>query len=168
MKSRVFYSLVIFGQIMNLKEIVYCYVSKTTSVPSDMDTLRASFVENGFRERTLNESKWLYKRGAPLALEFNYNSEAIEIQVILEKLGNELEISVGNWGFPFEPLLMKRRFERNLSVITDQIETQGRLSVNCEEVTKKAELSKRKGSTAKVVLLVAVICAVVLSVVGKT
>lgn len=155
---------------MSLKEIVHCYVSKTTPIPSDMDALRASFVGNGFREKTLKEGKWLYKRGAPLALEFDYNSEAIEMQVILEKLGNELKISVGNWGFPFEPLLMKQRFERNLSVIARQIESQGHLSINRKQFAKNAELSKKKGNDAKVILLVAVILAVagVFAAVGKT
>lgn len=153
---------------MSIKEIVHCYVSQSVSAPEDIDKLRASFVENGFREKLLGESKWLYKRGASVALEFNYRSEAIEMQVILEKIGDRLKISVGNWGFPFEPLLMKPRFLSNLSDFAAQIETAGQLSVNRAEVIDTLELAKRKGYAGKAILLAATFLALVWTLVGKT
>ena len=130
---------------MNIKEIVYCYVSDIVEAPSDMKGLRESFVANGFIEKEISPSKFLYKRGASLALEFNYDSEAIEMQVILEKSGKDLRISVGNWGFPFEPLMMKRRFQRNLSLIVEAIRSNGILPKNREanKIVKEAESKKK-------------------------
>ncbi len=92
---------------MNLKEIVCCYVSETIDMPQDLTRLRESFVKNNYSEKEINQKKWLYKRGAAIALEFNYESEAIQMQVVLEQINDSLKISVGNWGFPFEPLMMK-------------------------------------------------------------
>ena len=94
---------------MILKEIVYCYVSETIDMPLDLSKLRESFIKNEFSEKEINSKKWLYKRGAAFALEFNYDSEAIEMQVVLEEMDNSLKISVGNWGFPFRRFLSPAR-----------------------------------------------------------
>ncbi|MCP4489408.1 MAG: hypothetical protein GY820_19165 [Gammaproteobacteria bacterium] len=131
---------------MYFKEIVCCYVSKIIPMPDDLPRLRKSFTENMFSEKEINPNKWQYKRGAALALEFNYNSEAIEMQVILESVGNKLRVSVGNWGFPFEPLMMKKRFQKNLDEITNQISKNGVLDHDrnkSQEINRLAQEKKR-------------------------
>ena len=149
---------------MNLKEIVYCYVSDTVSLPSDLAKLRKSFTDNNFSEKEIHPNKWLYKRGAGLALEFNYNSEAPEMQVIIENIGNDLQISVGNWGFPFEPLLMKKRFQRNLERIVNQISDNGVLENNPKESNQITELAKKKKKSALLLIGFVTICWVFLEV----
>ena len=79
---------------MNLKEIVYCYVSETISMPEDLPRLRESFTKNGFSEKEINPRKWLYKRGAAIGLEFNYDSEAIQMQVVLEEIDDSLKSTI--------------------------------------------------------------------------
>ena len=130
---------------MKIKEIICCYVSDTVVAPLDMKRLRESFIANGFKEKEISPSKFKYKRGASLALEFNYDSEAIEMQVMLEKVGKDLCVSVGNWGFPFEPLMMKRRFQRNLSLIVEAIRSNGALpeSDEVKEIEKDAKNKNR-------------------------
>lgn len=134
---------------MNIKEVVYCYVSKEVPMQQDMVTLRTSFIESGFKEISSTENRFVFKRGASLALEFDYNSEAIEMQVILEKLENSLKISVGNWGFPFEPLLMKKRFQKNLESISEQIISKGVLTADKALTNKIAHQAKSKNRAAK-------------------
>lgn len=149
---------------MKLVEIVCCYVSRDVAAPKDMNALRQSFTDNGFREKVLGDNRFLYKRGAPVTLEFNYDSEAIEVQVILERLDDKLKISVGNWGLPFEPLMMKGRFERNLAGIASEVTEQGRLKHKPEQASHVAAQSKEESNAAKLVLLAAVVGAIVLAV----
>ena len=100
---------------MSPLDIVYCYVSDQIFFDGDFSKLQNSFRNSGFKEKRISDTIWKYTRGSAFALEFNYDSEALQMQVFLEKLGSEtLSIKVGNWGFPFEPLLMKKRFKRNL------------------------------------------------------
>ncbi|MHA7879226.1 MAG: hypothetical protein ACX931_05530 [Saccharospirillum sp.] len=153
---------------MKLREIVCCYISRDVVAPKDMNALRKSFTDNGFREKVLCDNRFLYKRGAPIALEFNYDSEAIEVQVILERAGDQLKISVGNWGFPFEPLMMKGRFERTVVGIAAEITDHGRLEYNPEQAAHVAALSKEKSGAAKLVLLAAAVCAVAFIIVRNT
>jgi hypothetical protein len=133
---------------MKLKEIVYCYVDKTLSIPEDMKALRESFEKNGFVQKELSPNKWMFKRGAAFALEFNYNSEAIEMQVILEIVDGRLKVSVGNWGFPFEPLMMKNRFRKNLEEIASQISTSGQLEHQPEKTKVLEAQAKSKAKMA--------------------
>ena len=153
---------------MNIKEIVYCYVSKTIPMPDDFSKLRKSFVRNEFSEKELNTTKWLYKRGAALALEFNYGSDSIEMQVILEHVDGELKISVGNWGFPFEPLMMKKRFNKNLELFVEQITLNGVLDHSPKESQQIVKQAKRKKNSALILIAIAVISMVAYEIFIKT
>jgi len=153
---------------MNLKEIVYCYVSETISMPEDLPRLRESFTKNGFSEKEINPRKWLYKRGAAIGLEFNYDSEAIQMQVVLEEIDDSLKVSVGNWGFPFEPLMMKKRFKKNLAKIVNQISISGALEYNPKEVVEIKEFGQSKKKLAWQFLLYAVIGSVLYQILIKT
>jgi len=153
---------------MNLKEIVHCYVSDTVPVPTDMKTLRDSFIANGFNEKVISQNKYLFKRGAALALEFNYNSDAIEMQVILEKKENHLKISVGNWGFPFEPLLMKNRFQSNLEAIVEQINSNSVLEANKSQAEAIEKNSNKKFKAAVVTISLAILASLIYSYIKTT
>lgn len=144
---------------MNIKEIVCCYVSESLEAPSDMKALRESFIANGFKEQEISPNKFKYKRGTAIALEFNYDSEAIEMQVILESSGNELTVTVGNWGFPFEPLMMKSRFKRFLSFPVESIRASGVLpkSDQVSEIEKDANSKKKAAIYAIVYALLGVL-----------
>ena len=130
---------------MSLLDVVYCYVTETIPFNGDFLKLRKSFRENGYKEKQVSDTTWKYTRGASLALEFNYNSEAIQMQVFLERTdqGN-LSIKVGNWGFPFEPLLMKKRFKRNLQRIVNDILNFQELKINKKESQKILQDAKKK------------------------
>ena len=142
---------------MKLKEIVSCYVSKRVPKPHDMQQLRQSFVDNGFSEKEVSPQEWLYKRGAPIALEFDYSSEAIEIQVILKDLGEALDVSVGNWGFPFEPLMSKKRYQATLEKVVQEIAKDGILTHDAEEASEVAALSTRKKNLALWAILLVIL-----------
>lgn len=142
---------------MSLLDIIYCYVNKTIPFTGDFSRLRESFIEGGFKETRVSENKWKYTRGAGLALEFNYNSEAIQMQVFLERPNQEsLTISIGNWGFPFEPLLMKKRFIKNLHQIVTDISTHQQLQITSGDV-KEIENEANKKFTYAIILFSAVI-----------
>ena len=153
---------------MKVNEIFCCYVAERISIPIDLARLRESFVENGFVEKECGKNKWLYKRGAALALEFDYSAETIEMQVFLEVIGHELEIRVGNRGFPFEPLMMKPRFQKNLERYVNEISENGYLRINPVEVKDIKTQAESKKSAARYVLLVAVLAVVVAQVVKNT
>lgn len=141
---------------MKLKEIVSCYVRERVRKPEDMARLRRSFVENGFTEESIAPGHWLYKRGAAFALTFDYQSEAIEIQIYLREIGDELEISVGNWGFPFEPTLSKQRYVRTHERVKGEISSDGALQINPVEVKEVERLAKEKQWLAVSVVLIVV------------
>jgi hypothetical protein len=131
--------------MINLIDIVYCFVSKTISFKGDIALLRQSFINNGFLEKEISENHWKYKRGTALGLDFKYaNSEAMEILVFLKLSADELTIRVGNWGFPFEPLLMRKRFIRSMERFSDEIASNGTLFVNNEEVKNIESKSQKK------------------------
>ena len=120
--------------MINPIEIVWCYVSKTIPFSGEIEALRNSFLENGFSEKEITLNKWKYTRGASLGLDFKYSkSEAMQVQVVVEFSNGELNISVGNWGFPFEPLLMKKRFIRTLERISNEVSNNGQLLVDHAE-----------------------------------
>jgi len=147
---------------MSLLEIVYCYVTETIPFVGDFSKLKESFKDCGYKEKQISETVWKYTRGPGLALEFNYDSEAIQMQVFLERPNQEnLSIKVGNWGFPFEPLLMKKRFKKNLQKIVDDISAFQILEINEEEIRKIEQDGKKKKRSA-IYLLVAVFAASIL------
>lgn len=153
---------------MRFKDIVHCYVEDIVPAPKDVAALRKSFRDNGFREKEISDNKWLYKRGSPVALEFDYSSEAIEVQVILELFGEHMSINIGNWGFPFEPLLMKPRFRRQLVTIVEQVNSNGVLQCDPQKINEIKMLSNYKSSAAKWALLVTAAGAVLLAIVKNT
>ncbi|MCC3860063.1 hypothetical protein [Pseudemcibacter aquimaris] len=134
---------------MSLIEIISCYVSDNVEFDGDFSRLRKSFISNGFSEKQINQEIWKFKRGASLALEFNYNSEALQMNVFLRKINNKcIEVKVGNSGFPFEPLMMKKRFKKNLEKIIGEITEHGELITNDDAVNEISEDSKTKNGLA--------------------
>ncbi len=143
-------------------DIVYCYVSETIPFSGDLDRLRKSFIANGFKEKQIDDTAWKYERGSSLALEFNYDSEAIQMQVFLKQSRfGEITVKVGNWGFPFEPLLMKNRFKKNLERMVREIITYGKLDVDEDEVQAIKLDAKIKNRAAKDYLKAIIIAATV-------
>jgi hypothetical protein len=140
--------------MINLLDIVYCFVSKTIPFKGDIASLRASFIKNGFTEKEISGNHWQYKRGTVLGLDFKYtSSEAMEMLVFLKLSSDELTIRVGNWGFPFEPLLMKKRFIRSLERFSDEITSNGTLFVNNEEIKNIESQSQNKFKYAIIVIV---------------
>lgn len=152
---------------MNLLEVVYCYVSEIIQFNADIDALRQSFLDNGFVEKKVGDSHWKFKRGTSFGLDFNYqNSEAIEIQVFLKLDGEQLTIRVGNWGFPFEPLLMKKRFKNSLALFVTEITEHNRLLViSKKEVKAIQENSKGVFKNGIFIILAAAVVFVIYSLV---
>lgn len=140
---------------MKLIEIVSCYVTDEVKFSGDFSRLKQSFISNGFKEKKLNDNTWKYTRGAGLAFEFNYNSESLQMNVILKRLNNEhVEIKVGNSGFPFEPLMMKKRFKSNLKKIIHEISENGELITDKATVNNIKQDSKAKRNLALTILLI--------------
>ena len=143
---------------MSLLDIVYCYVTATIPFSGDFTRLRGSFRESGFREKQISETRWKYTRGAVLAFEFNYSSETTQMQIYLERPDQEhLSIKVGNWGFPFEPLLMKKRFQHNLRRIVNDISTYQELHVEKGEIKKIEKDAEKKNRYALIALAIFII-----------
>jgi hypothetical protein len=136
---------------VSLLDIVYCYVTETVPFNGDLERLRKSFIANGFKEKQLNDSTWKYERGSSFALEFDYGAETLQMQVFLTQTQpNEVNLRVGNWGFPFEPLLMKKRFIKNLDRMATEIRTYGKLDVDEDEIQSiklDAEIKHRAATT---------------------
>ena len=152
---------------MSLIDIVYCYITETIPFTGDFEKLQKSFTANGFKEQQVDDKTWKYTRGAGIALEFNYNSEAIQMQVFLKRINEKtLTIKVGNWGFPFEPLLMKKRFKKNLDRIVKEISSNGILTINKDEVQNINSDAKTKKSLA-ILLIIAVVVSVIVSKIIK-
>ncbi|MCX7545435.1 hypothetical protein [Marinicella gelatinilytica] len=103
---------------MKLKEIVSCYQTKT--YVCDKTTFDKAIVafdkhansfENDWRKLIKTAHKVVYKKGSPVALTFDYSS-GLEVQVIFDfdSENKQMTVRVGNWGFPFEPLMAKQRY----------------------------------------------------------
>jgi len=105
--------------MMKLKEIVSCYLTKTYGCDkTTFDEVvsifheQANTFEADWRRFTKTDDKVVFKKGASVALTFDYSGSKLEVQVIFEYDQDErqLKLSVGNWGFPFEPLMSKTRY----------------------------------------------------------
>ena len=121
---------------MKMLEIVSCWIDRTVAYSGDVNTLRRSFAAAGFREVSATSDTWRFKRGAAVGLTFNYGSEALEVQVYLKKLdGERVRLSIGNWGFPFEPFLAKKRFTRLADRFARDIEESGKVQPTPDEAT---------------------------------
>ena len=111
---------------MRLKEIVSCYPSKSfTGNRNEFEDLVKRFenTANSFecdwkrKEKTPNRIE--FRKGRSISLTFDYSKPNLEVQVIFnfDEEKNLIEIAVGNWGFPFEPMLSKKRYMQLLDRI---------------------------------------------------
>lgn len=154
---------------MSPLDIVYCYVSDQIFFDGDFSKLQSSFRNSGFREKRISDNIWKYTRGSAFALEFNYDSEVPQMQVFLEKLDSEtLSIKVGNWGFPFEPLLMKNRFKKNLQQIKGDIEKYQLLTTDNQNLERIKKEAKNKNMSAIIFLTITVTFSIIFYVVFKS
>ena len=111
---------------MRLKEIVSCYLTKsyrcnraTYDALIQMFERKSSSFGQNWKKQVKSAGKVLFKTGAPVALTFDYSGSKLEVQVIFEYDDgkDQMKLSVGNWGFPFEPLLSKKRYSEMLAKI---------------------------------------------------
>ena len=105
--------------MMKLKEIVSCYLTKSYKCDRatygeivDLFEEKANTFEDDWRKHTKSDDKVVFKKGAAIALTFHYSRPIAEVQVFFEydEQSEEMKLSVGNSGFPFEPLLSKKRY----------------------------------------------------------
>jgi hypothetical protein len=98
---------------MKANNPVSVYIVRT--LPSDSRGVLKSYFEESNR---LGESAWVefssargsgYKQGKQVAFTFAYESNSLEVKVWIEEADDGVVISVGNSGFPFEPMLAKKR-----------------------------------------------------------
>ncbi|NQZ58276.1 MAG: hypothetical protein HRT88_12525 [Lentisphaeraceae bacterium] len=124
------------GCEMNLEEILYCYISKDYHCSKKTFTEivalfcdHANAFETDWRKFTKSEQKTVFKKGAAVSFGFDYSGSKMEVQVIFEhdRQNEKLRLSVGNWGFPFEPLLSKGRYTKLFDQIHAFISEGGRL-----------------------------------------
>lgn len=111
---------------MRLKEIVSCYPSKSfkgnrTEFESLVERFesKANSFECDWKRKEKSPDKIEFKKGKSISLTFDYSGTNLEVQVIFEfhEEKNEITIAAGNWGFPFEPLLSKKRYLKLLENI---------------------------------------------------
>lgn len=121
---------------MKLKEIVSCYLTKTYDCDKDsFDEVVALFhdhantFEADWRKFTKSEDKVVFKKGSSVSLTFDYSGTKLEVQVIFEHdpEQGQMKLSVGNWGFPFEPLMSKTRYLELLENIHSFIAGSGKV-----------------------------------------
>ena len=121
---------------MRLKEVVSCYLTKNYACnKATYDEVVALFhdhantFEQDWQRFTESEDKVVFKKGASVALTFDYSGSELEVQVIFEYDSNaqQLMLSVGNWGFPFEALMSKTRYLELLENIHSFIVESGKV-----------------------------------------
>ena len=116
---------------MKLKEFVSCYQTKTyacdrVSFKQVVSAFQkqAKMARKPWKKIIKSDDKVLFKQGCPVGLTFNYSGDHLEIQAIFEfdEKRQQMTLSVGNWGFPPEPLLSKRRYIKKLGEISHFVE----------------------------------------------
>jgi len=104
---------------MKLKEIVSCYLTKTYDCDKEafgevvaLFHAHANTFEDDWRRFTNSGDKVVFKKGSAVSLTFDYSGTKLEVHVIFEHDPelSQMKLSVGNWGFPFEPLMSKTRY----------------------------------------------------------
>lgn len=122
---------------MRLKEIVSCYVTKSYDCrrPDFEEMLRlfearGNVFEKDWKRVPKSDNRVIFLKGAPIDLTFDYTATHLEVQVIFEfeEERSRLKLSVGDTGFPFEPLLAKKRYVRLLEGIDRFLLATGRVS----------------------------------------
>jgi len=63
-----------------------------------------------------------YKKGKQVCLTLDYNSDSLEVKAYLEEDGQNVIVSIGNSGFPFEPLMAKARYEEIANKLTSYVQ----------------------------------------------
>jgi len=148
---------------MAIKQIVSCWVTRTVQPTNSINAMVASLHKAGFRTtKEYAGQKVFLKRGSQVG-GFDYDSEGLEVQVILEPSRNgDIAIHVGNWGFPFEPLLMRDRFRRLADRIENDIRTHGYFVPAPGEVEAvEAAKNRTRFNAGKIALIAAPIGAIV-------
>ena len=119
---------------MKLGEIVSCFVSSSyRCAPEQFGQLVAAFEEraNPFERdwRRVEETakRVVFKKGAAVSATADYDGPVAEVQAVFELDTDQktLTLTVGNRGFPFEPLLAKKRYQRLLERIGQFLEASG-------------------------------------------
>ena len=104
---------------MKLKEIISCYSAKVYECErSTFDKSVSVFqdhanpFENDWRESTKLNDKVIFKKGASICPTFTYSGPILEVKAIFkfDSTKQLMTVSVGNSGFPFEPLMSKQRY----------------------------------------------------------
>ncbi len=96
----------------SLKELVSCWVARDVAGDVSLAQLRDSLLAIGFHVAAEEPGQRVKLKRGSMFGGFDYQSEGLEVQVILAANGDGIRLWVGNWGFPPEPLLMKKRFRR--------------------------------------------------------
>jgi len=103
---------------MKLKEIISCYVTRTYRCDrAGFQELTRKFQQRGnsfeqdWRKQQESAGKVVFQKGAVVALS-SYSGPALQVRVVFEhdERTGQMTVSVGNSGFPFEPLLSKTRY----------------------------------------------------------
>ncbi len=142
---------------MPVKDIVSCWITRSLPPGNALDTIVHSLHEAGFSTaKQKGSDRVRLKRGSQVG-GFAYDSEGLEVQVIVEHDANgDLTIHVGNWGFPFEPLLMKDRFRRLADRLERDIRTHGRvLPASNENDEVEAAKTQTRSNAIKIALIAA-------------
>jgi len=119
---------------MLLKEIFTCYVSSTYAGDKKafekiqhyfQDAKR--YTEEKWKQGKNDDTKAVFSKGKSLAFTFDYGSSVLEVRSIVDYSENDEQIivSVGNSGFPFEAQLAKPRYQELLNKIDTWIKDSG-------------------------------------------
>ena len=117
---------------MNLLDILYCYPERrflcTDSqfqAALDLFEKRAETLGQVWNEEPETRNRIFFTKGDKVAFTLDYQSERLAIEVVYEyfPVQRQLRVAVGNWGFPFEPLLSKPRYLRLLSELCRDLES---------------------------------------------
>lgn len=92
--------------------------------------------EEEWKKGTVEPGRAVYSKGESIVFMFNYTSPTLEVKAILEHSEPErlVTLSIGNSGFPFEPLMAKPRYQALLKKIDKFIKDTG---IAVEEVQEE-------------------------------
>jgi len=112
---------------MSLKEILSCYVSKSYKCDKEIFQKAQAYFESAYKyaeeswkRKTISDTKVVFTKGSGIILTFNYSrNTGLQVKTVLEydESSKILKMKVGNSGFPFEPLLSKKRYENLIELI---------------------------------------------------